>query len=57
MNRQLLLLTTVIVTIGLGSCNARETTQEPSIEELTKITLMLDWVPNTNHTGQNNTHA
>lgn len=51
MNKIILLITMVIVTVGLGSCNARETTQEPSIEELTEITLMLDWVPNTNHTG------
>lgn len=51
MNKLLLLLTMVIITVGLGSCNDRESLEQPGNEELTEITLMLDWVPNTNHTG------
>lgn len=51
MKRTLLLIALIICTIGLASCDVQETPIEPSVEELTKITFMLDWVPNTNHTG------
>ena len=40
--RRLYVLTVAI--IALGACSS-------PIQELTPVTLMLDWVPNTNHTG------
>jgi ABC-type nitrate/sulfonate/bicarbonate transport system substrate-binding protein len=33
------------------ACNGRSTAETPIVPEVTQITLMLDWVPNTNHTG------
>jgi len=40
----IVLLVTVLVTTGCGNA-------EPAEVELTPVTFMLDWVPNTNHTG------
>jgi ABC-type nitrate/sulfonate/bicarbonate transport system substrate-binding protein len=51
MKNGLLIITLIIVTLFLVSCDAEKPSDEGQIDELTKITLMLDWVPNTNHTG------
>lgn len=48
-----LLLTTVLITGSLLGCTpkpAEEPKKEPA-QELQKVTVILDWVPNTNHTG------
>jgi ABC-type nitrate/sulfonate/bicarbonate transport system substrate-binding protein len=37
----------LILLLTLASCTQKPTAEE----ELTKVTLVLDWVPNTNHTG------
>jgi ABC-type nitrate/sulfonate/bicarbonate transport system substrate-binding protein len=41
----------LIITNVLASCDVQKTPEESIPEELTQITLMLDWVPNSNHTG------
>lgn len=60
-----LLLVTVLACTILSACGAKEETKEPVAEsekteetaeaveekELEKITFVLDWTPNTNHTG------
>lgn len=51
-----LLLCTLILSIGLLGCNADNKTDKTSSsdakkKDLTEITLVLDWTPNTNHTG------
>jgi ABC-type nitrate/sulfonate/bicarbonate transport system substrate-binding protein len=51
MKNGLLIITLIIVTLFLVSCDAEKPSDEGQIEELTNITFMLDWVPNTNHTG------
>lgn len=46
-----MLLALAMMIIGTGcSANNKETESENN-EELTKITFVLDWTPNTNHTG------
>ncbi|UCD09269.1 MAG: ABC transporter substrate-binding protein [Dehalococcoidales bacterium] len=45
MKRILLFVLTIITIFVFTSCRGSE------VEELTPVTLMLDWVPNTNHTG------
>ena len=45
MKRISLILSMVIILSSFTSCSSTE------VEELTPVTLMLDWVPNTNHTG------
>ena len=40
----IVLLVAVLATTACGNA-------EPAEEELTEVTFMLDWVPNTNHTG------
>ena len=51
-----LLLCTLILSIGLLGCNANNNADKTSSsddkkKDLTEITLVLDWTPNTNHTG------
>ena len=41
------LLITVVLLLALPACQK----DAPGEEELQKITVILDWVPNTNHTG------
>ncbi len=45
----------LILTIGLAGCAAQPTTpaapDAAAPEQLQKVTVILDWVPNTNHTG------
>ncbi len=43
-------LLTVVMTAGMAGCGAKEKETETK-EELTKVTFVLDWTPNTNHTG------
>jgi ABC-type nitrate/sulfonate/bicarbonate transport system substrate-binding protein len=51
MKKEVLLLSLVITVVFLTSCQADQTLDGSAVETLTKITFMLDWVPNTNHTG------
>ena len=46
-----LILPILILTTTLASCDVKETPKAQDVEELTQLTFMLDWVPNTNHTG------
>jgi ABC-type nitrate/sulfonate/bicarbonate transport system substrate-binding protein len=45
------LLLTMILILVVVACSDAGVTETPVVEELQKVTLMLDWVPNTNHTG------
>jgi ABC-type nitrate/sulfonate/bicarbonate transport system substrate-binding protein len=45
MKRMFLVITLLIIALIPGSCG------NPTDEELIPVKLMLDWVPNTNHTG------
>lgn len=52
--RWMALLLTVCVTVSLCACGNGDTVKEnqkKSSEKLEKITMVLDWTPNTNHTG------
>lgn len=51
MKKTLIGLTILLITIGLSACADRGTTETPPSSEPIEVTLMLDWVPNTNHTG------
>lgn len=44
------LLTSLFIILLFFACNAK-TEEKTEDKELTKLTLALDWVPNTNHTG------
>ncbi|MFC1953583.1 ABC transporter substrate-binding protein [Chloroflexota bacterium] len=45
MKRLLLIIVLALIMLGTGACAG------PADEELVPVTFMLDWVPNTNHTG------
>jgi ABC-type nitrate/sulfonate/bicarbonate transport system substrate-binding protein len=51
MKKTLLIL--LIGLLSLSACTGNNTNQEPTATQpaLTEVTLMLDWVPNVNHTG------
>lgn len=51
MKKLTLLGTLLLLSTVLASCDLQGTPEGPQEGELTKITFMLDWVPNTNHTG------
>ena len=51
MKKILCIIALIILTALLGSCDLQEIPDEPGLDELIEITLMLDWVPNTNHSG------
>jgi ABC-type nitrate/sulfonate/bicarbonate transport system substrate-binding protein len=41
-----------VMMLGLmGGCTAKQEVKETKPKELKKVTVLLDWVPNTNHTG------
>ncbi len=46
-----LLVWTIIVSLAACSNNNSKTTQAAKDAEINKITFVLDWTPNTNHTG------
>jgi ABC-type nitrate/sulfonate/bicarbonate transport system substrate-binding protein len=48
-NAQIVILLLIILLIT--ACNGRGTVETPTVPVGTPVTLMLDWVPNTNHTG------
>lgn len=45
------LLSAVMLCGVLGACGANETADNTTNKELEKVTFVLDWTPNTNHTG------
>lgn len=51
MNKNHLFILMLLIPLTLVACAEKSTTEPPSLEERTKVILMLDWVPNTNHTG------
>ncbi|MBO8177711.1 MAG: ABC transporter substrate-binding protein [Bacillus sp. (in: Bacteria)] len=46
-------LMAVLATVGLVGCNGGEDTQpvDENAQELKEVSVVLDWTPNTNHTG------
>jgi len=46
MRKSLFIVLAILMAIALAACTA-----QPAAGELSDVTLMLDWVPNTNHTG------
>lgn len=51
MNKLIALLSIFTLTLSMWGCNANTTSTSKTDGELTDITLVLDWTPNTNHTG------
>ncbi len=53
MKRLMCIVISVLLTISLVGCGAEDNNvgEGNDEKELTKITVLLDWVPNTNHTG------
>lgn len=51
MKKFLLLTSLLLVSVLISSCSIQTTPEPLQVEQPTKITFMLDWVPNTNHTG------
>jgi ABC-type nitrate/sulfonate/bicarbonate transport system substrate-binding protein len=43
-----LVVISMLVAFGLSGCHSQEQSETP---DLTKVTVVLDWFPNTNHTG------
>lgn len=48
MKNKLMIILAIILVFGLAACGYKPATTERSLE---KITVVLDWTPNTNHTG------
>jgi ABC-type nitrate/sulfonate/bicarbonate transport system substrate-binding protein len=42
---------TVFLLLGLVACGSKESTSKHERKDLEEITFVLDWTPNTNHTG------
>lgn len=51
MKKNIILLMAAVTLLGVVGCTTATPTESPGLEEVTQVTLMLDWVPNTNHTG------
>lgn len=51
MKRILVLLFSILLISSLTACGEKADTQPKGAEQAKKVTVMLDWVPNTNHTG------
>ena len=51
MKRILVLLLSLLLVSSLTACGEKADTQPQGAEQAKKVTVMLDWVPNTNHTG------
>lgn len=46
-----LIFVMIAITLAFAACAGPPSIATPEASELTPVTLMLDWVPNTNHTG------
>ncbi|MGI6095570.1 MAG: ABC transporter substrate-binding protein [Lachnospiraceae bacterium] len=53
MKKKIALLLSIVMTAALTACGSENTAEEntESTKDLTQITFVLDWTPNTNHTG------
>lgn len=52
LRKKLAIVLTAILSISLlAGCGAKESAKKESKKELKKVKVILDWVPNTNHTG------
>lgn len=53
--RLLALMLAAAAALSLSGCSGQEnnssTAENSGSEELTKVSIVLDWTPNTNHTG------
>ena len=49
--RIIAILLVMILTLGLVACGGSESEEQGYGDEMTKLTFVLDWTPNTNHTG------
>ena len=50
-NKLFALLSILTLTLTMWGCNASTTSTSQNNNKLIDITLVLDWTPNTNHTG------
>lgn len=51
MKRLVSILLIMIMTLSLAACGGSDASEDSSEGELTELTFVLDWTPNTNHTG------
>lgn len=51
MKRVLLIVLAAVCALSLGACGSQNQQQAQETADLTEVTLVLDWTPNTNHTG------
>ena len=51
MKKLLKSMTAVVMAAMLGAMLVSCTPESPALDPITEITLVLDWTPNTNHTG------
>ncbi len=51
MKKILTILVMIMLMLTMVSCTSNSDSEEAKSNELTPITLVLDWTPNTNHTG------
>lgn len=51
MKRVLLIVLAAVCALSLGACGSQNQQQAQETTNLTEVTLVLDWTPNTNHTG------
>ena len=51
MKKLALIVLAVMLVFSLAACADTQEPQEPTDAELDQVTVVLDWVPNVNHTG------
>lgn len=49
--KKLLLVLTIVIAVLLTSCASTEKTADTQSKDLLPVTVVLDWTPNTNHSG------
>jgi ABC-type nitrate/sulfonate/bicarbonate transport system substrate-binding protein len=50
-NRSRMILWTILITASLAACQSGANGTATTLDQPEELSLMLDWVPNTNHTG------
>ena len=51
MKKRWMITMTAILALSLAGCGSKTNPSPAEDTDLTKITFVLDWTPNTNHTG------
>ena len=51
MKKAILIMLVLMLALSFSACGAPDKQDTQEEKELTKVTLVLDWTPNTNHTG------